>query len=635
MKSSILHLIVIAALPLNLWAQVSPEGSSRDGVAAPTNPIRAEGTPAGVDMTTAQYGLLPGRPRVTPTRTATPPAIDGNLDDAVWANAAYINQFTQESPDEGAPATQNTEVWIAYDDDHIYFAFYAHYTDISLMRANRVQRDRANQDDLMTVYFDTFLDQQRGYDFDVNGYGVQGDGLLSVGRRGGAGGTSIPPADRSWDALFDTAGRLVDDGYIAEMAIPFKSLRFPTPPDGQPHRWGFQIVREVKSLNTENMVWSPMARGESSFFTQMGLLEGMTDISITRNIEVMPTFVAVQQGSIDATGPRFVNDSANPDFGVNLKYGITPNLTADFTVNPDFSQIESDRTQLEVNLRFPISFPELRPFFVEGSEIFNIQAPVTFVHTRTIVDPDWGAKLSGQLGRFTLGLLAANDRAAGNLEDPDDPGYGDKAHTFIARAQYDLYTSSNVGVLFTDREFLDSHSRLFGADGNFRLSSTLSGDFKLVGTWHQALGATEEQDGHMFAARIGRSGRYFNGSIQASQVSPQFRTDVGFVRRRDTRSASANTSYRFWPTGSALVNWGPSFDYGRIYNFDEVLQDEDMGVGLNFQFVRNISANLGFDRTMELFQGTEYRTQGFSGGGNWNSRSFSLGANLGVSEVLF
>src|SRR5690606_10678309 len=201
-------------------------------------------------------------------------------------------------------------------------------------------------------------------------------------------------ADRSWGALFDTAGRIVHDGYTAEMAIPFKSLRFPTPREGEPHRWGFQIVREVKSLNTDNMVWSPMTRGESSFFAQMGLLEGMTDITISRNIEVMPTFVAIQQGEIDPTRPGFVNNDADPDFGVNLKYGVTPNLTADFTINPDFSQIESDRTQLEVNLRFPISFPELRPFFVEGSEIFNIQAPVTFVHTRTIVDPDWGAKLS-------------------------------------------------------------------------------------------------------------------------------------------------------------------------------------------------------------------------------------------------
>src|SRR5690606_22389394 len=225
--------------------------------------------------------------------------------------------------------------------------FHAHYSDISLMRANRVQRDRANQDDLMTVYFDTFLDQQRGYDFDVNGYGVQGDGLMSVGRRGGGGGTAIPPADRSWDALFDTAGRIVEDGYTAEMAIPFKSLRFPTPRDGEPHRWGFQIVREVKSLNTENMVWAPMERGESSFFTQMGLLEGMTDISISRNIEIMPTFVAIQQGEIDPTRPGFVNNDADPDFGVNLKYGVTPNLTADFTINPDFSQIESDRAQLE------------------------------------------------------------------------------------------------------------------------------------------------------------------------------------------------------------------------------------------------------------------------------------------------
>src|SRR5690606_29783937 len=330
-----------------------------------------------------------------------------------------------------------------------------------------------------------------------------------------------------------------------------------------------------------------------------------------------------QQGEIDPTRPGFVNNDADPDFGVNLKYGVTPNLTADFTINPDFSQIESDRTQLEVNLRFPISFPELRPFFVEGSEIFNIQAPVTFVHTRTIVDPDWGAKLSGQVGRFTLGLLAANDRAAGNVEDQEDPAFGEKAHTLIARAQYDLYTSSNIGFLFTDREFLDGYSRLFGFDGNFRFSSALSGDFKVVGTRHQALGAGEETSGHMASARIGRTGRYFSGSLQLSQVSPEFRTDVGFVRRRDTQNITANTSYRFWPSGSVLVNWGPSLDYTRLYDFGEILQDENLGVGMNFQFVRNISASISYDRDMERYAGTDFRTRGLSFRTNWNTRRYS------------
>jgi hypothetical protein len=258
--------------------------------------------------------------------------IDGVLDDEVWATAAHITEFTQQSPFEGEPATEETDVYIAYDSDHIYVGAHAHYVDSSIMRANRADRDRASGDDLLTVYFDTFMDQQRGYDFDVNAYGVQGDGIMSASRGGGRGGgggggsravQGIPPADRSWDALFETGARIVEDGYVVEMAIPFKSLRYPMPPEGEPHRWGFQIVREVKSKDFENQVWAPMSRDETSFFAQMGVIEGMTDLSASRNIEILPTFTAIQYGEIDPTVPGFQNQDTDPDAGVNVKSGVT------------------------------------------------------------------------------------------------------------------------------------------------------------------------------------------------------------------------------------------------------------------------------------------------------------------------
>ena len=174
------------------------------------------------------------------------------------------------------------------------------------------------------------MDQQRSYDFDVNAYNVQGDGIVNLSR---GGRTGIPPADRSWDGLFSSAAQIVEDGYIAEMAIPFKTLRYPQRPQGTPHRWGFQIVREIKGKNQENDVWAPMSRGVAGFMTQMGVLEGMTDLSTSRNIEILPTFTAVQFGSLDETTGEFLNDTT-PEGGVNFKYGITSNLTADFTSTP-------------------------------------------------------------------------------------------------------------------------------------------------------------------------------------------------------------------------------------------------------------------------------------------------------------
>lgn len=608
------------AAPRVLAGQVRPE----DGVSAPVGEA-----PAPSPAVSAPQSIST-RPTVRPTRTDNPPRIDGRLDDEIWRTAARLTEFVQQSPLDGAPATERTEVYVAYDSDYIYFGFYAHYQDPSIMRANRVDRDRAPQDDLLTIYFDTFQDQQRGYDFDVNAYGVQGDGIISAGAGGGGG---IPRADRSWNTLFDTGAEIVEDGFTAEMAIPFKSLRYPRRAPGEEHRWGFQFVREVKSKNEENIVWAPMSRDQSSFFAQMGILEGMTDLSTSRNLEVMPTFTTIQYGAIQSPDGRYVNENLDPDAGVNLKYGLTSNLTADLTFNPDFSQIESDRTQIEVNQRFPILYPELRPFFVEGAEIFSIPAPVTIVHTRTIVDPDYGAKLTGKIGSASLGLVAANDRAPGKVDDPDDLAHGESATTFILRGRYDLYSESNVGAIFTDREFLDSHSRLAGVDGNFRLTGTTTMLVRAIGSWMRDLEGVDT-DGHLLDVSMRRNGRSLDWAWFAYQISPEFDTDVGFVRRNDQRRGAANASYAFWPQ-SWIINWGPSVDYARNYDFDDVLQDEATSAGLSFSFSRSISLNLNARREMERFLGTEFEKTGFSVSGNVNSsRVFGFGGNFSMGEEV-
>ena len=626
---------VLALLP------VEAAGQAQGGI---------EPTPV-TDTAVENYGLVPNRPTVRPTRTDTPPNIDGRLDDEVWKTAALITEFVQQSPLDGAPATEQTEVYVAYDADNIYFGFYAHYEDPSIMRANRVDRDRASSDDLLTVYFDTFMDQQRGYDFDVNAYGVQGDGIISAGAggrrfggRGGGGGFGgggggsggrIPFADRSWDALFETGAEIVEDGFTAEMAIPFKSLRYPSRARDVAHRWGFQIVREVKGKDQENQVWAPMSRDESSFFAQMGVLEGMVNLSTSRNIEVLPTFTTIRYGAIDPTVPAYAHLDTDPDAGVNIKYGVTSNLTVDFTVNPDFSQIESDRTQIEVNQRFPTFYPELRPFFVEGAEIFNFSGPVTLVHTRTMVDPDYGAKLTGKVGSLSIGVLAANDRAPGKVEDELDPAFDQRANTFISRARYDLYTESNIGAIFTDREFLDGYSRLIGADSNFRLNRTTSVSARALRTWQRDPGGVE-RTGRLLDASIRQNGRNVSWFLASYQLSPDFGTDVGFVRRTDEQRIISNVSYRFWPEGR-IINWGPRLSISRNWDFDRVLQDRGLGLGLNFSFAGNISFSTDVNRNMERFLGTKFEKTRFSVRTNVNtSRSYSFSGSLRVGdEILY
>ena len=583
--------------------------------------------------TAASAGVLTGRPSVTAARTDEAPRIDGQLDDAVWQRAIRLTEFVQVRPVEGAPATEDTEVWIAYDSSNIYMAMHAHYTDPGMARANRVDRDQMRNDDTISVYFDTFLDQQRAYVFAVNGYGVQGDSLLASrggggpgggghggGFRGGGGGFGggVPSGDPSWDALFDSAGTLVADGWTAELAIPFKSLRYPS---NDSHRWGFQVVRSIGGKD-ETVVWSPMMRG-NTFMSQMGLVDGMSGLSTSRNLELLPTFTAVQVGSLDTSSGGF-SEVRQPEGALNVKYGITSNLTLDFTYNPDFSQIESDQPQIEVNQRFPLFFPELRPFFLEGQEIFRTRGPANLLHTRTIVDPRYGAKVTGKVGKTTIGLLFANDEASGKLEDRADPAFGRSAQFLIARARYDLYAESYVGAIVTDREFLDQYSRVGGIDASFRIGRSQSVSLSLFQSQHRDSDGVE-RSGPGWSFSYNNRGRNLTYSFSTEGLDPDFRTDTGFVRRVDTRQARANVGYRWYPE-SWIINWGPQASYDRNYDFEGILQDEGARIGLNASFAKNINVNLNVNRDMERFAGINFFKTRYSTGGFVNaSRRIGFG----------
>ncbi len=578
----------------------------------------------------SEAGVLTGRPTVRPPRIQQAPAIDGRLDDAAWRSAAAITEFVQRRPLDGAPATEATEVYLAYDSANIYIGVYAHYSDPSMMRANRADRDRPIADDTFLVYFDPFLDQQRAYVFGVNGYGVQSDSILDSrgggGGLGGGGGGGLrgrrgfgpgrggpggaPRGDRSWDALFTTAGQLVADGFTAEMAIPFKSLRYPQRGGGAPHRWGFQLARTIRGKD-ESVVWSPVSRSVAGFLTQMGVIEGLTGLSTSRNIEILPTFTAVRFGALDTASGAFRDDDPRPEGGVNFKYGVTSNLTADLTFNPDFSQIESDQPQIEVNQRFALFYPELRPFFLEGAEIFQFLAPVRLVHTRTIVDPRYGAKLTGKVGDTTIGVMYADDEAPGNLDDADDTAFGQSAQTFVGRVRYDLYAESHVGAIFTERQLLDGYNRVAGLDSNFRIGDTHSFGVRAIGSRDRDPGSGEETSGYLLNASLQKTGRNLSYAFGWYNLSPDFATDVGFVERTDQRWALGNVSYLWWPE-TWLVNWGPRATYSRGYNFAGILEDEDASAGLEFAFAKNITFSADVDRVMERFGGIDFFKNRFS-----------------------
>ena len=586
------------------------------------------------------------RPTAAIGRTATPPRIDGRLDDSVWETATHITDFIQIAPVEGAPGTEETEVWIAYDSDYLYLAFHAHYSEPGTMRVNRADREEIRGDDRMSVLFDPFLDQQRAYQFEVNGYGVQGDSLVNADGstgfsrssasssvlRGGGGGSRRRSGsgmsrsgqfgirgDRSWNALFDTAGQIVADGWTAEMRIPFKSLRYPSRAQGQEHRWGFQITRIIRD-KSEAQSWAPISRGVAGQLTQFGLLTGMSDLSRSRNLEFLPELTGLGFGSLDTESGAFSTDDPVGDLGIGVKYGLTPNLTADITYNPDFSQIESDRPQIETNQRFELFYPEQRPFFLEGQEIFQTATPLTLVHTRTIVDPRFGGKLTGKVGQTTLGVVVADDEKAGCLDGPDGPRCGESAQTFLGRARYDFYAESYLGAIVTAREFGEEYNRVAGVDGRFRLDRTHSISFLAAAseTRDETLGLLTGEDGETrlygsgraIEADFSKEGRNLSYNLAHSSIDRDFATGTGFLPRVDLRQTSGTVSYRWWPE-STLMTWGPSVTYLRLHDHAGMLQDEQIQGMASFSFRNNMAVTGIVNRDLERYGEIDFRKTGF------------------------
>ena len=412
------------------------------------------------------------------------------------------------------------------------------------------------------------------------------------------------------------------------MAIPFKSLRYPARGDDIPHTWGFQIVRRIRGKD-ETVVWSPVSRDVAGFLPQMGVLDGLNGLSTSRNLEIQPTFTAFRFGTLNEETGVVVDGDPRPEGGANFKYGVTSDLTADFTLNPDFSQIESDRPQVEVNQRFALFYPELRPFFLEGAEIFQIRAPVTVVHTRTIVDPRYGAKLTGKTGRTTLGVIYTNDEAASlEIDDPRSPAFDQSAQTFVGRVRYDLYPESFIGAVFTDRQYLDGVSRLAGIDSNFRLGATHSFGFRALRTDHleetDHLGENDglQADGYLLDSGFRKRGRNLSYSLDASVVSPDFKTDVGFVRRTDMRRYEGDVEYEWWPQ-HWIISWGPEVRYGLNYNFDQVREDQNFRVQLGADFVNNLRYNFDIRQDMERYEGI-----------NFDKRRYGMFGNVNTFQVL-
>jgi Domain of unknown function (DUF5916) len=532
-------------------------------------------------------------------KAAKPPVIDGILDDEAWASGLKFDGFKTFKPDFGKEASQKTEAYIAYDADNFYFAFRCYDSEPSKIKGAVCKRDTIFQDDVAFIILDPFNDLQSGFSFIVNPCGIQGDGMVNVQGN----------LELSFDAVWYSAGRVDDQGWTAEARIPLQSLRFPS---RKTMTWRIMFVRFF-TRTSEQVTFPPLAPDNSSLLQQAQPF-GVSGIKYKRVAEILPafTFGRTQEATAASQGQLTrVKELDIDDVSVTGKLGLTSELTLDGTYNPDFSQVEADAGQIDFNQRYSLYYEEKRPFFLERNDLWQFGGTVeegplqSIVYTRTIVDPNFGFRLTGKVTpRDTVAAIYAQDNLPG---DPVDvhPDFT------IARYKHSLKEDAYVGGFYTAREAGSSYNRVGGIDGRFRLSPLDTVSFHLFGSWTKAPGAESAGTDHALALDYQFGNRKWSLDLGYQDISPDFRVDTGFVYRTGLRRLSAFAMYSIYPKSKFFQKIEPF--YWSYHLFDTIY---DMWETVNlftlrFRLPRNTMFRIDTLLANEVYAGRLFNISGF------------------------
>ncbi len=422
-------------------------------------------------LSLAGPGFAAPNPQILIPRLAYPPPLEDFLSMApATANASQmvkVTGFIQRNPHNGDLASQRTEAYLGYDEKNLYVVFVC-FDDPAKVRARMSRREDIFDDDTIEIMLDTFHDRRRAYAFQTTPLGVQWDAIWTeVPHEDNTGSTAN--FDPSFDTVWHSNGKLTSRGYVVWMAIPFKSLRFSP---AREQSWGIILYRGILRENEDDF-WPEISRSVEGRLAQGATAGGLEDISPGRNMQFIPYGVLRSFRALDTrdpTAPRFDHRDAEFRGGIDSKFVLHDNLVLDVTANPDFSQVESDEPQITVNQRFEVFFPERRPFFLENSDYFK--TPIDLFFTRRIGDPQFGARLTGKLGPYSLGILATDDRGPGNRVPDSDPLAGERSTFAIARVNRDIFGQSSIGAIYTDWEFpaADEFNRVGGIDSRLKFN---------------------------------------------------------------------------------------------------------------------------------------------------------------------
>jgi hypothetical protein len=532
----------------------------------------------------------PASPRksITISKISTPPRLEdyrsGERRDGVSADA-----FLQREPKDLVPSTERTEVYASYDATSLYFVFVCHAKDPSSVRARMNRREQIFSDDFVGVFLDTFNDRQRAYMFLVSPLGIQLDGIVTEGQND----------DFSFDTIWQSRGEVTDFGYITWIAIPFKSLRFP--PAGGPQTWGITFMRGIP-VQSENSFWPGITRRLTSFTGQFADLHGLQGVSPGRNIQLIPYGTFAGARFLDRNAAAYDSD-ADSRAGIDAKVVARDSLALDFTLNPDFSQVESDEPQVTINQRFEVFFPEKRPFFLENSGYF--QTPINLFFSRRIADPQFGGRVTGKLGGWAIGALAIDDRAPGDDVDLTDPLHDDREFNGVVRARRE-FGDSSIGGLVTSRSFGSSSNTIASADTRLRINPQwfVQGQAAVADT--KGLDGVHSSDG-AYNANLSRSSRTLAYQVDYTDIGKDFQTALGFVPRTDIRQATQFATYRWYPKSGRVISFGPNSFLQATWDHTGQLQDWTVRYPFEVDFKGQSAIFVRRQESMERFAGIEFR----------------------------
>jgi hypothetical protein len=489
------------------------------------------------------YNERDGGLDVTPPRIQAEIVVDGRLDEPVWSQAARLTGFSLYAPVDGRPASDSTEVFVWYSAKAMHFGIRA-YAEPGTVRASLGDRDKSYSDDYIGIFLATTGDGRQATVFAVNPLGVQGDGIIVEGARSNGGGFSgaqigREPTDISPDYVFQSKGRLTEFGYEVEVSIPFKSLQFS---DAARQSWGLNILRKVQSRGEEHS-WAPAKRAAASYIAQFGRLNDLQSLDRGLVLDVTPIVTARADGQRDADGTSWDYTSSRPQFGANVRWGLTSNITLNGTIRPDFAEVESDAGQVASDPRQTLFFPEKRPFFLEGADQFS--TPGGLIYTRRIASPRGAAKVTGTFAGMSLAALVASDARSVSRTGEDRPLY-----TWL-RLQKSLGSGSRVGLVYTGRDDGPFRNDVAGADGRvvFGKIYSLQGLLAVSRTDDP----TGNRSGPLIELAAARNGRRFSARYSFSSIADDFFTASGFISRDSIAHLNIDHGVRFFGREGALV----------------------------------------------------------------------------------